>query len=116
MIVSTSDNSDPARINFRMLRTDSLEKKHESLRARSASGRSCARDSIADLITNAFPLECRLGQKAGSDHAGHPKIQTITARAKFRFSVSAAARRHAEGSFPRLHPWIAWIRNQGECC
>jgi len=35
MIVSTSDNSDPARINFRILRTDWLEKKPESFGARS---------------------------------------------------------------------------------
>jgi hypothetical protein len=42
MTVSTSDKSDPARINFRMLRTDSLEKKPDSFCAPSGFGRSCA--------------------------------------------------------------------------
>src|SRR5580658_7263585 len=49
MIVNTSDNSEPARINFRMLRTDSLEKRADSFCARSSFGRSCAADCIADL-------------------------------------------------------------------
>src|ERR1700728_2572430 len=50
MILSTSDNSAPARINFRMLRTDSLEKKPTSFRACSSAGRSCARDCVAGFI------------------------------------------------------------------
>src|SRR5580700_120068 len=46
MIVNTSDNSDPARINSRMLRTDSLENKPDWF------GSSCAGDSVAEFILN----------------------------------------------------------------
>src|SRR5580698_2687134 len=45
MIASTSGNSDPARINFRMSSTDSLEKRPVSIFAT-----SCARDCIADFL------------------------------------------------------------------
>src|SRR5277367_4599537 len=62
MIPSTSDNSDPARINFRMLRTASLEKKPGSLCAPSSFGRSSVRDCVADFISSTSGLECRLGQ------------------------------------------------------
>ena len=50
MIVSISDNSDPARINFRMLRTDLLEKKPDSFCAVSSSGTSGVGDCVADFI------------------------------------------------------------------
>jgi hypothetical protein len=61
MIASTSDSSDPARINLRMLRTDSLEKKPDSFCARSTFGRSCVDDCVADVITGTSGLERRLG-------------------------------------------------------
>src|SRR5271170_5578561 len=50
MIASTSGNSAPARMSFRMLRTDSLEKNPDSLRGAPIAGRSCARDCVADFI------------------------------------------------------------------
>src|SRR6202167_5548427 len=50
MIVSTSDNSDPARIKFRMLRTDSLEKKPDAFCARPSFGSCCAGNCVADFI------------------------------------------------------------------
>src|ERR1700685_2992655 len=63
MIVSTSDNSDPARINLKMLRTDSLEKKPASFCAPSTFGRSCTGDCDADFTTNTSGLECRLSSE-----------------------------------------------------
>jgi hypothetical protein len=42
IIVNTSDNSEPARISFRMPRTDSLEKKSNSFCARVSFVGSCA--------------------------------------------------------------------------
>src|ERR1700722_15460008 len=47
MIASTSDNSEPSRINFRMLRTDWLEKKPDSPGVRSTFSRSCTGECIA---------------------------------------------------------------------
>src|ERR1700683_770450 len=105
MIVSTSDNSVPARISFRMLRTASLEKKPASFCARSSFDRSCAGDCVADFIPGTSELESadsvnpnRTGAindqnapaKAGSNPAaGQPKIQTTTAGAGLQSSISA---------------------------
>ena len=64
MIVSTSDNSDPARINFRILRTDSLEKKPDSSGARSGFGGSCVEECVADFIPSMSGVKRRLGDVA----------------------------------------------------
>jgi hypothetical protein len=70
IVVSTSDNSDPARIDFRMFRTDALEKKPDSFRAGSSLGRSCTEDCIADFILST-PGEVELdpaGRQDSNDH------------------------------------------------
>src|SRR5580704_2653532 len=62
IIVNTSDNSDPARINFRMLRTESLEKKPDSFCSGSSFGRSSAGNCVADFIPSTSGLERQPGQ------------------------------------------------------
>src|SRR5579863_1665253 len=49
MIVNTSGNWDPARINFKMLRTESLEKKPVPFSVPSTLGGAGARDCVADF-------------------------------------------------------------------
>src|SRR5690348_10912883 len=83
MIVSTSNSSDPARINFRMLRTVSLEKEPHAFCARSTFGRSCSGDCVAEFITKTSGLERRLVQ-----------LETETAQfmaGMFRRKVGSAA-------------------------
>jgi hypothetical protein len=54
MIVRTSDRGDPARINFRMLSTDSLEKRADSFCACSTIDENCAGDCVA--LSMSFPF------------------------------------------------------------
>src|SRR5215467_3325035 len=75
MVASTSDNSDPARISFRMLRTGSLEKKPNSSCARSILDRSCARDGVAKFIPSTSGSESRLGQSESDCHKIHKLVQ-----------------------------------------
>jgi hypothetical protein len=61
MMVSTSGNGDPAIINFRMLRTESLEKRANSVCGGSKFDRTDAGDCVADFIINTPGLEQSIG-------------------------------------------------------
>ena len=62
MIVSTSDNSDPARISFRISSTASLEKKPDSFRLYSSL--FSTRDCIAEFIIQTPGLETAQAESA----------------------------------------------------
>src|SRR5215469_14647161 len=52
MIVNTSANGAPSKINLRMLSTDSPEKRPASLSVDSTLGRMCERDSLTVAINH----------------------------------------------------------------
>jgi hypothetical protein len=73
MIVSVSDRGDPAKINFKMLSTDSLEMRPDSFRARSTAGSNASGDSPAVSMEGPFPSSIPGAFKSGSSATGDDK-------------------------------------------
>src|SRR5262252_4807814 len=101
MIVSTSSNGDLAIINFRMLSTDSLEKRADSSCGGSTFNRTDAEDRVAEFTFNTRGPERSIGKHDGDQR---PETGDHCPR-QIHVSNPGAARQRRAWLFLRIHLW-----------
>jgi hypothetical protein len=90
MMVSTSDKGDPAKINFRMLSTDLLENKSDSLRVGSTLDGACTEGDCVVVVALTTRLSSFSREVLSQQHPMTKRMRRSTDERLLYFGIGLA--------------------------